>query len=314
MRAPDREHAALLEAALKQYDTDVHPLKGIHPAGHLECLVEQLVKSLRRIQYVHHVSHANHDPRRTDPADDLFDPLKAAVIQYRNGNQDEAYWLVFLATHFGKHPKDGWRLCRDVYGRLGGARRWDWNNIKSNPADFRDWVSQNEHSLRGGDGVSRRFSNHRKYESLKADSDNGLPAVIESYIGWICPPRTHQDLIRSTHRHVGQNPRKVFGELYCSMDVVKRFGRLGKFDYLTMLGKLGIAPIEPGSAYLTESTGPIAGARLLFEGNSEITRFDRQLDARLVKLDGHLNVGMQVLEDALCNWQKNPESFMPFRG
>lgn len=27
-----------------------------------------------------------------------------------------------------------------------------------------------------------------------------------------------------------------------------------------------------------------------------------------------LKVDMQVLEDALCNWQKSPYIFMPFRG
>jgi hypothetical protein len=32
----------------------------------------------------------------------LFDPLKAAVLHYRRGRVDEAYWLVFLAVHFGK--------------------------------------------------------------------------------------------------------------------------------------------------------------------------------------------------------------------
>jgi len=27
-----------------------------------------------------------------------------------------------------------------------------------------------------------------------------------------------------------------------------------------------------------------------------------------------LNVGMQVLEDSLCNWQKSPRQFVHFRG
>jgi len=236
------------------------------------------------------------------------------VLHNRRGDPDEAYWLVFLATHFGKHAEDGWRLARDVYGRLGGPGLWDWPRTSADLPGFRNWVARNQETLRGGDGVRRRFSNHRKYLSLRADSGAGLPAVVESYVGWINPPRTHQGLIRELHRQVGQNPPVVFGALYTSMDVVKQFGRLGKFDYLAMLGKLGIAPIEPDSAYLSEATGPLAGARLLFEGDAAIKRGDGELDQRVAELDAQLNVGMQVLEDALCNWQKSPSQYLHFRG
>ena len=38
------------------------------------------------------------------------------------------------------------------------------------------------------------------------------------------------------------------------------------------------------------------------------------LDRWLVELNNELKVGMQVLEDSLCNWQKSPEKFKPFRG
>jgi hypothetical protein len=34
----------------------------------------------------------------------------------------------------------------------------------------------------------------------------------------------------------------------------------------------------------------------------------------LIELDADLKVGMQVLEDALCNWQKSPAHFERFRG
>ena len=38
---------------------------------------------------------------------------------------------------------------------------------------------------------------------------------------------------------------------------------------------------------------------------------------RLIELDAKLELGshsMQILEDALCNWQKHPGRFVPFRG
>jgi hypothetical protein len=77
-----------------------------------------------------------------------------------------------------------------------------------------------------------------------------------------------------------------------------------------MVGKLGLAPISPGSAYLRGATGPVKGARLLFGTQDKI----EILDAKLIELDAKLHVGMQVLEDALCNWQKSPDFFKAFRG
>ena len=52
------------------------------------------------------------------------------------------------------------------------------------------------------------------------------------------------------------------------------------------------------------------GARLLFGGNNSLV----SLNNWLVELGAELNVGMQVLEDALCNWQKSPDKFRRFRG
>lgn len=149
------------------------------------------------------------------------------------------------------------------------------------------------------------FSNHRKYQSLSAYSDVGTGAVVASYVSWVAPPRTHLQMIQELHKNVGQDPRVVFDSLYRSMDSVMGFGRLGKFDFLTMLGKVGLAPIEPGSAYLVGATGPLQGARLLFTNDAREKVSSRELDARLAKLDSYLDVGMQVLEDSLCNWQNS---------
>jgi hypothetical protein len=98
------------------------------------------------------------------------------------------------------------------------------------------------------------------------------------------------------------------------MFAVKRFGRLATFDFLAMLGKLGVAPIEPGSAYLAEATGPLKGAKLLVFGDTEAKADPQHLEEILDALDVELKVGKQVLEDALCNWQKTPERFVLFRG
>lgn len=314
MSPRDKARAQKLARAVMSYQSKAGALPGLAGDGRLETLVTQFIDSLRRIEFAQHVRDARHDPARMDPCSSLFDPLRAAVLRNRRGETDEAWWLVFLGTHFGKHAVDGWRLTRDVYGKLRQGGAWDWATISRDPSAFRSWLAANEATLRGADGVSRRFSNHRKYESLKSSSVNSTAEILASYVAWVVPPRTHADLVRQLHRTVGQDPQAVFAALYGSLDAVQRFGRLAKFDFLAMLGKLGIAPIDPGSTFLQGATGPLAGARLLFGGARDQKLAARDLEARLVSFGQETGLGSQVLEDALCNWQKSPGTYARFRG
>lgn len=312
MRPRDQARADKIEDQLIKFAESVMPLPGIESKDTRKVLVEQLIESIRRIEFVHFIRDHPIDPKRADPASEIFDPIRAAVFHMRNGEYDEAFWLVFLFVHFGKHEKDGWRLVRDIYGALGGTP-WTWSRVSAAPDLFRAWLEKNEITLRA-DGISRRFGNHRKYESLSASSPAGTAAVVESYVKWVGPSHSHQKLIQNAHVKVGQNPREVFAHLYASMSVVRRFGRLGKFDFLAMLGKIGLAPVEPNSAYLSEATGPLRGARLLFGGDVLCQLSAREAETALSQLDAVLGLGMQVLEDALCNWQKSPKRFVSFRG
>jgi hypothetical protein len=309
LRPSDISRAIGLDACLVKFDCEVEHLFGIKDGIARAVLVEQIIESLRRIEFVHFVRDGRVDPRRADPSSVLFDPVRAAAFRIRKGELDEAFWLVFLSTHFGKHAKYGWGLTRAVYGGSNGET-WTWKRVSENVDALRSWLSKNEAVLQ----AKYAFSNHRKYQSLSAYSNVGTGAVVASYVSWVAPPRTHLRMIQEIHMKVGQNPRAVFDSLYGSMDSVMGFGRLGRFDFLTMLGKLGIAPIEPGSAYLVGATGPLQGARLLFNNDAKAKVSPRELDARLVKLDSYLDVGMQVLEDSLCNWQKSPKRFVSFRG
>ena len=309
MRPKDRSRGKRIDGQLQAFSLKIMPLKGIEDAKRRAVLIEQIVESLRRIEYVEFLRNEDFDPQRADPHSGLFDPLRASIFHLRRGNIDEAYWLIFLATHFGKHVRNGWGFVRDVYGAMG-HEPWTWARVSSDIQAFRRWLAANEIALR----QRNAFSNHRKYQSLSAWSNVGTGAVVASYVNWIGPPRTHQEMIREIHRQVGQNPKEVFAFVYKSMNAVTGFGRLGKFDYLTMLGKLDVAPIDPDRAYLSGATGPLSGARLLFANNATAKLSARDVDERLISLDGHLNVGMQVLEDSLCNWQKSPDKFISFRG
>jgi len=316
MRAHDRGLFDDLERRLIAYATEDRSLPGIDTAAARESFIGQLIDSIRRVQYVYAIQVRDIAESCSDPASNHFDPLKAAIAAKRRGDTDEAFWLVFLAIHFGKALRSGWRLARDIYGRMGDGATWSWDRTSTSPDEFRLWLATNYSALRG-DGIARNFGNHRKYETLKPDSRRSTANVVTSYVHWVGPSRSHQNLLASARNAVGDDPRKMFDFLYRSMDAVMSFGRTARFDYLTMLGKLELAPIFPGSTYMEGATGPVRGARLLFSG-SITTNIDRtSLDHWLVVLDAKLPLGpfgMQILEDAVCNWQKSPTNFVRFRG
>jgi hypothetical protein len=299
-----------LRVKLDKFAIDVKPLMGIVSAARRESLIRQFIESVHRLQFPAVIRSRNISAKRGDPSDTMFDPLKAAILQERAGNLDEAFWLVFLFVHFGRHPTGGWRYAREVYGRLNTLPHWTWANTSVNPAAFRKWLDDHQAQLKRPGGG---FGNHRKYESLDAYKVSGTGNTVETYVAWIGPPRTHEKLFLDQCAQAGGDARKAFSILYKSMSQVARFGRTARFDYLAMIGKLGMANIEPGATYVTGSTGQSAGAKLLFFDNTAHTVRSKTLDSWLIELDGSLGLGMQAIEDALCNWQKSPNVFKPFR-
>ena len=267
-------------------------------------LAQQMIASLRRLDYTAILKGRGIHPDRANPQSDLFDPERAALLCARNGNADEAIWLVFLSIHFGKHAKHGWRMVRDVYSGLGTGK-WTWDRVAAQPDSFRNWLRANRAGIRGA------FGNHRKYETLDANSRSSTALVIESFVELFSPSPSgyFAALVRST----GNDPVKIFDAAYHGLTIA-RFGRLAKFDFLALLGRMDLAPVKPGSAYLRGATGPLRGARLLIDGAPKSPTGADDLDSVLQRLDQTLEVGMQVMEDAVCNWQKSPRKFMHFRG
>jgi hypothetical protein len=141
----------------------------------------QMVASLRRFDYSEIIRTRDISPDRADPNSPLFDPERAAVSHMRAGHTDEAFWLVFLVTHFGKHLTHRWQRLRDVYSGLGG-QTWTWARLSANPAAFRAWLFAHQDQIGGG------FGSHRKRESVRADLVGGTATVVESYVAWVSTP------------------------------------------------------------------------------------------------------------------------------
>lgn len=306
----------LLRNEIIEYSNDIRALPGISSPVSLDVFVLQLIDSIRRIEYVFSIRDGDISDARSDPSSDLFDPLKAAIYQERQGNYDESVWLTFLAIHFGKNAQTNWRLARDIYGGYTGQNIWTWERISTDPVSFDVWYDTAADNIMN-DGIPRKFGNHRKYESLRTDVTKSLPSVFGSYVNWVGPDHDHASLFQSALASAAEDRRKAFHILYTSMGDVVSFGRTAKFDYLTMTSKLGLTDIEPGLTYMSGSTGPGSGAKLLFHGNSKASVSNAALESELDKLEEHLSVGafgMQILEDALCNWQKSPKRYILFKG
>lgn len=304
---PNRQHVAdRISDALRVHSRNRRELPGIAARARRDTLSWQMVASLRRLEYTALLRRRPLSAERTDPNNVLFDPERAAILHHRNGDLDEAFWITFLSIHFGKHGRHGWRRLCDVYSGLG-RRTWTWPAYSNDPQAFVDWLTAHQDRIGGG------FGNHRKYASLRTDSEEGTDKVFQSYLDWIGLGLSHQQIVARLVQVGGNDPNSIFDAFYRDMNV-RQFGRLGKFDFLALVGRLDLAPIAPGSAYLKGATGPVAGARLLFGNDRKAALSVRDLDAWVIELNDDLDIGMQAMEDSLCNWQKSPDVFEHFKG
>jgi hypothetical protein len=289
---------------LRQHSLTVRSLPGIATPAALETLALQFVASLRREAYYALLQRKTISARKADPNDPSFDAERAVAYHLQQSDIDEAAWLIFLMTHFARPEDTGWTRLKDVYGKLGMGI-WDWRTVSANPGKFSSWLGKNQHRVRG------KFGSHRKYESLRHDSERSTGEVVESYVDWV-GSAGHANIFGKIARRAN-DPHAIFDSLYRSLSVMS-FGRLAKFDYLSLVGRYSIAPIDAGSAYLSGATGPKRGARLLFDGRPDSPSSPKTLQRMLDALDADLRVTMKVMEDALCNWQKSPTRFVHFKG
>ncbi|MBN9360691.1 MULTISPECIES: hypothetical protein [unclassified Devosia] len=303
-------HAELLEG-LAAYEADHGQLPGIADPAARKTLVEQMVSSLRRVEYVHGFRHRPAmSLRRVDPHSTLFDPLKGAFYLGSKGKRDEAVWIAFVGTHFGKHAKDAWKLAANVMGSFGQGPIWNAERYGAHTADFEAMLVAHQHDLKSK-AISGRFSNHRQYQSKKPEK---IAKVFATFHEWLTATDGINARVRQIHEKVGQEPTTVFKELYRSMEDVYGFGRLGTFDFLTMIAKLDLAPIEADSVHFAGATGPLSGAKLLVLGAVDAKGRTKGIEKAIDALDDYLLVGKQVLEDSLCNWQKSPKAYVYFQG
>lgn len=300
-----------LDRQIIAFHANRRALPGLVEASHRTTFVMQLIDSSRRTEYIAVMRDKVISADRANPESVHFDPILAAILKSRSGEYDEACWLTFLAINCGKHSATGWDLCRALYGNLGQHGIATWEFAQANLVDYCGWIHENANALRSGP-PRRNFGNHRKFETLRDLGNRGTPAAIRTYVQWIAQEQGHRHLFDSAVRRTPGNPQLAFDYLYAGMNVAS-FGRLAKFDYLSMIGKLGLADIVAGSTYVTGSTGPMTGARQIFFEDGDGRIANSVLESRMSELALTLGVTMQDMEDAVCNWQKSPAKYKKFR-
>lgn len=294
--------------ACEAYSDSIGGIQGLSTPERRYAFACQCVDSLRRVHFVQTIQDRPLNPSRADPASPLFDPIRAALIKKFEGHFEEAAWLVFLATLFGKHRRQGWVTTAQIYGGANAQNPWTYERIVGNMEGFLEWLAN------PAEKIWRFVGNHRKYLSLSATKPNGTGATISSYIEWTARYGSQRNAIDS-HIDAAEGDECVaFALLYESLRIVSGFGRTARFDLLCMLQKVGLANIAADRTYLEEATGPLHGAALLFRGNPNITRDKRELDRALCDFGAALGLSPNIMEDAVCNWQKDPNKYVPFRG
>lgn len=312
MNTEKSERCGALLEGFRQYHADHGRLRGISDDESLNVLVNQMIESERRIRFVQRLLGSSMSLSRADPDSPVFDPIRASALASQEGQFDQACWLAFLATYFGKHRTTGWQLCREIYGALG-ERTWAWVEISNSLAQFEEWLIETI-SSRSGQKPKGHFGNHRKYETLKPESDRGILAAFRSYIELVNSHGGHEELIEFTIENPPSDRGLAFDTLYHRLDPIVSFGRTGRFDLLALLKNLDLAIISPERPYLPGASGPLVGAKLLILGSKTASARTKDLEQTLQELDRYINIGMQAMEDSICNWQKSPRRFIPFRG
>jgi hypothetical protein len=169
-RGIHRDRGDALAHGLASYEADFGALPGIADPDARRTLVLQMVSSLRRIEFVRGFRvRPQMSPARINPMHSLFDPLKGAFFLEQRGEREEAVWLAFVGTHFGKHGADAWKLASNVMGSFGHGPIWTAQQYSEHQADFDAMLIAHQDDLRSP-AVSGRFSNHRQYQSKSADT------------------------------------------------------------------------------------------------------------------------------------------------
>lgn len=208
-------------------------------------------------------------------------------------------WFLYLATYFGKSLGSKWTLFKRAAFLNAEGIICVEEIIKDKDAYFK--------YLRSFDFFAEsQYSNHRKYTKKDLLGEKGFIKSANYFLDNI----SQFNFSRQTD----------FDRVYNLALKIPSFGRMAAFDYVCTLCKCGLNVAEPNSMYLKYSTGPQAGFKyLLGICGIDLSEIDDIVQTgteiqEWFQENTTIFIVAQVLEDAICNWQKSPKHEIRYFG
>lgn len=263
----------------------------------LNILAQQTSDSIRRIQiyksYENRAFHAvlkNHDFIHTS--------IPFVLAQRTDLSQMNSIWTLYVATYFGKSNRSKWEL----FNRATFANNRSiilFEDIRQDLNKYFKYLS----SFDFFEGCT--YSNHRKFTAKRLTGEKGVFESMEYFV-------------KNINQYSVENSM-AFDSMYKLAQKIPNFGRLAAFDFSSSLVKCGFNIEEPQSMYGEHSTGPLNAIDLLLKSTNNTSSSETKLKlcSDLMKwFQENSDIFMigQVLEDAICNWQKNTTKYIQYRG
>lgn len=263
----------------------------------LSVLAKQSYDSIRRIEI--YKTYKLRAAQAVEGGRSYFETSNPFVLAQRSDlDTENRIWIVYLATYFGKSQKSSWEL----FNRAAFDLKRSLITTVQIKADIEKYFNY----LESFDFFENsKFSNHRKYTKKSLGGRKGLFRSMEYVLENI--------------KQYCNNDQIEFHEMYKRANQIPNFGRLASFDFSSSLVKCGFSIQEPQSMYARNSTGPLQALGFLLRLTDSDTAIQAQknLSDDLVEwFNQNSNIFMvgQVLEDAICNWQKNPKKYIHYTG
>lgn len=266
-------------------------------ADKLNILARQTNDSIRRIDV-----YKSYKKRALQAVNKKLDFLHTSIpfVLAQRSDLDEInkVWVLYLATYFGKSNKSKWELFnRATFDNSGSILLFE--NIQKDLDKYFKYLS----SFNFFDG--RTYSNHRKFTAKRLTGEKGVFESMEYFV-------------KNIDQYSVKN-KMDFHSMYELAQKIPNFGRLAAFDFSSSLVKCGLDIEEPKSMYAEHSTGPLDALGLLLKltNNDSSYKSKIKLSFDLMKWfieNTRIFMTGQVLEDAICNWQKNISTYVRYSG
>jgi len=266
-------------------------------ADKLNILARQTHDSIRRIDI--YESYKKRAFKAVNEKQNFIDTSIPFVLAQRADlSQINKVWVLYIATYFGKSSISKWELFnRATFDKKRSIMLFE--NIQKDLSKYINYLS----SFNFFDGCT--YSNHRKFTAKRLTGEKGVFGSMEYFV-------------KNIDQYSVEN-KMDFHTMYKLAEKIPNFGRLAAFDFSSSLVKCGLNIEEPQSMYAEHSTGPLDAIDLLVRlTNQKYSRNDKfKLCSDLMRwFQENSNIFMigQVLEDALCNWNKNTSKYIKYRG